>query len=176
MNTSSRKSCAHRAIYALLFAILLAGAAVTSAAWKAGAILPDLKTLGVAEPLPAMTGKVVLVDFWASWCSPCKASFPVLNTLQQKYSKSGRVIIAINEDEKAETMQKFLAENTVTFTIIRDVGHKLVEAAAVDSMPSSFLIDKTGKVRFTHTGFHGDKTTEQYIREIEQLLREDVRK
>jgi hypothetical protein len=86
------------------------------------------------------------------------------------------VIIAINEDDKAEAMKAYLAENIVSFTVIRDVGHKLVAAAAVETMPMSFLVDRSGKIRFIHTGFHGEKTKEQYTREIELLLKEEAPK
>jgi thiol-disulfide isomerase/thioredoxin len=161
----------------LLAALLIAGACSASAQWKTGSSLPALKTFSLeGAPPPSMAGKVIVVDFWASWCGPCKASFPVLNALQQKYSAAGLIILAINEDEKAESMKTFLDNNPVSFTVIRDVGHKLVAAAGVESMPTSFVIDRSGKVRYIHTGFHGDKTTEKYNSEIELLLKEGANK
>lgn len=183
MNTSSLRTrstvpavlpvyCRKR-LTSLLVTLLVTSACAASAQWKSGTALPDLKTFKLEGTLPALSGKVVVLDFWASWCGPCKASFPVLNELQNRHAKSGLVVIAINEDEKQDAMRTFLNDNSVSFAVVRDAGHKLVAAAGVESMPSSFLIDRSGKVRFVHAGFHGNKTTEQYNKEIELLLKEE---
>ncbi len=187
MNTPSDKRHAKRqhplstpaahARLLLLTTLLLAGACSASAQWKTGSALPDLKTFSLEGTLPSgMAGKVIIVDFWASWCGPCKASFPVLNELQQKHSAAGLIILAINEDQKAASMKTFLDNNPVSFTVLRDANHKLVEAAGVESMPTSFVIDRSGKIRYVHAGFHGDKTTEKYNSEIELLLKEGAHK
>ena len=169
MNTSSviNKTC-------VLAAILLVSLSA-QAGWKEGSSLPDLTKFKLEGKLPAdLKGKVILLDFWASWCAPCKASFPILDNLAQNYGSQGLIIIAINQDQTLAQMTSFLGDNPVSFLILRDAENKLVEAADVQSMPSSFLIDRSGKIRFTHTGFHGDKTTTEYKMEIEKLLNEKI--
>lgn len=147
-------------------------ASTVSAAWKVGTVLPNLAACKLEGELPSTSGKVVLLDFWASWCGPCKASFPALDELQKQYAKLGLIVLAVNLDDKSETMQTFLKEHPVSFAVVRDVAHKLVEHADVQSMPSSFVIDRSGKVRFTHSGFHGEKTVVEYKMQIETLLKE----
>lgn len=161
-----------RILTALTTLTLLAISLDSQAGWKTGSILPDLAKFKLEGPLPNLKGKVIMIDFWASWCGPCKASFPILNSLQQEYGPKGFVIVAVNQDETSTLMKAFLAENPASFVTLRDGGNKLVESADVQSMPSSFLIDRSGKIRFIHTGFHGEKTAAKYKEEIEQLLKE----
>ena len=115
-------------------------------------------------------GKVVLLDFWASWCGPCKKSFPELDKIQQAYKDKGLVILAINVDEKADEMESFLKAHPVSFAVVRDAKQKLVAAAGVESMPTSVLVDAKGVIRFQHTGFRGAETVKQLTEEIEKLL------
>jgi thiol-disulfide isomerase/thioredoxin len=165
MNTSLLKK--------LTLAILFAGTFLTvQAALKVGDGFPDLASFKLEGKLPeSLKGKLVIVDFWASWCGPCKDSFPVMNDLQKKYADKGLVIIAVNEDEEKSDMQDFLKDNAATFTVVRDAKQKLVGEAGIQTMPSSFILDETGKVRFTHSGFHGAETRKQYEQEIESLLK-----
>ena len=137
---------------------------------KVGDTFPDLSSYKLEGKLPEFQDKVVLVDFWASWCDPCKASFPAMGELQKKYGAKGFVIIAVNVDEKRSDMDDFLKDNPAPFTVMRDGGQKLVEKAGIGTMPSSFLIDRSGKVRFTHSGFKGAETKKKYAEEIETLL------
>ena len=164
MNTSLLKK--------LAVATLLAGTFFTaSAALKVGDTLPDLASFQLDGKLPdALKGKVVVVDFWASWCLPCAKSFPVLDELQKKYGDK-LVILAVNVDEKAANMEKFLAKHAVSFTVVRDAQQKLVAAAEPQTMPTSFILDGEGKVRFLHSGFHGEDTRKEYVSEIESLLK-----
>src|SRR5664279_662113 len=88
---------------------------------KTGDNFPDLAGFKLEGKLPdSLKGKVVIVDFWASWCGPCKDSFPVMNDLQKKYADKGLVIIGINEDEEKSDMQDFLKDNAATFVVVRD--------------------------------------------------------
>lgn len=142
------------------------------AALKTGENFPDLSSFKLEGKLPdTAKAKVVMVDFWASWCEPCKQSFPVMEDLHQRYSKDGLVIIAVNVDENRADMEAFLKKNSVTFAVLRDANQKLVERAGVATMPSSFLIDKDGKVRFLHNGFRGAETKKKYDEEIQSLLK-----
>jgi thiol-disulfide isomerase/thioredoxin len=154
------------AVLAALVAVTFAGFADV----KVGDTFPDLSSYKLEGKLPEFQDKVVLVDFWASWCDPCKASFPAMGELQKKYGAKGFVIIAVNVDEKRSDMDDFLKDNPAPFTVMRDGGQKLVEKAGIGTMPSSFLIDRSGKVRFTHSGFKGAETKKKYAEEIETLL------
>jgi len=157
----------------LTLAVWLAGSVLTvRAALTVGDTFPGLDGFSLEGKLPdALKGKVVIVDFWASWCGPCKESFPAMNELQKKYASRGLVIIAVNEDEDKSDMQDFLKDNAAAFTVVRDARQKLVAVAGIETMPSSFVLDGAGKVRFTHSGFHGAATRKEYAEQIESLLK-----
>lgn len=138
---------------------------------KVGDTLPELSSFGLEGKLPDdLKGKVVLVDFWASWCGPCKESFPVMEELHKKYEAKGLIVLAVNVDEKADAMKDFLKDHPASFTIVHDAKKKLVAAANISSMPTSFVIGKDGKVFSIHKGFHGKETATQYAKEFDELL------
>lgn len=142
-----------------------------NAALKVGDTLPDLTSFNLEGKLPgSLKGKIVIVDFWASWCLPCAKSFPALDEIQKKFGDQV-VVLAVNVDEKAANMEKFLAKHPVSFPVVRDGGHKLVAVVEPETMPTSFILDGEGKVRFLHKGFHGEATRKEYISEIESLLK-----
>jgi thiol-disulfide isomerase/thioredoxin len=142
---------------------------------KVGDALPDLSKFGLEGKLPAdLKGKVVLLDFWASWCGPCKESFPVMEELHHKYGSKGLVILAVNVDEESAAMQDFLKSHPVSFTIVHDQTKKLVNTASIGSMPTSFVIGTDGKIATVHKGFHGKESAKQYVDEIEKLLAGNV--
>jgi thiol-disulfide isomerase/thioredoxin len=170
-----RGLCRHRFLPTLL-AVLALGVAgraqAGSAALKVGEEFPDLAQFHLEGDLPAaLRGKVVIVDFWASWCNPCKASFPVLEELHKRYGAQGLVVIAVNVDDQRAEMDAFLKQHPATFTIVRDAGKQLVGRANIGTMPTSFVVDAAGKVQAIHNGFHGEATRKQYIAAIEQLLK-----
>jgi len=156
-----------------VLAAMAAGTLFTAqAALKVGDTLPDLTGFKLEGTLPdSLKGKVVILDFWASWCGPCAESFPVMDELQKKYKDQGLVILAVSVDEKAAKMAMFLDKNPVSFTVVRDAQHKLVATAEPQTMPTSFVIDRAGKVRFLHNGFHGATTQKEYVEQIESLLK-----
>lgn len=161
----------NRSLVALVLG-LAAAPLLHAEGWKEGSSLPDLKTFGLSGKLPDdLKGKVVLIDFWASWCTPCKASFPVMDELQKTYGTNGLVVIAVSVDEKKSAMEKYLKKSPVSFTTLHDSSQKLVTAADVATMPTSFLVDRMGKIRFVHTGFEGDKTKAEYVQQITSLLK-----
>ncbi len=164
-----KQSIARAALAALLMVLPITSFAELKEADK----LPDLTSFELEGKLPeGLKGRVILLDFWASWCGPCKSSFPAMEELTNKFAGQGLTIIAISVDEKRENMQRFIDAAKVSFTIVRDSRHKLVAAADIKSMPTSFLIDRSGRIRFIHAGFDREKTTREYVKEIEQLLRE----
>ncbi|MCX7824634.1 MAG: TlpA family protein disulfide reductase [Verrucomicrobiae bacterium] len=141
------------------------------AGWKPGDKLPSLTDKGLEGTLPALHGKVVLIDFWASWCGPCRHAFPVLAELQKTYGARGLVVLAINVDDRPSAMEDFLKKTPAAFAVVRDARQKLVAEADVPTMPTSFLVDRAGVIRFVHKGFDRGRTRAQYIREIEELLK-----
>jgi thiol-disulfide isomerase/thioredoxin len=160
----------------LTLAVLLAASLTLSQGFAAGGIkageaFPDLASFKLEGQLPDTKGKVVLVDFFASWCEPCKASFPAMEELHKKYGPQGLVVIAVNVDEDKKDMAEFLKKNPVTFTVVRDGSQKLVNKAGIATMPTSFLIGADGKVKTVHSGFKGDETKKKYAQEIEALLK-----
>jgi thiol-disulfide isomerase/thioredoxin len=161
-----------RALLAALL-LLMTLPVASFADFKEADNLPDLASFQLEGKLPdELKGRVILLDFWASWCGPCKSSFPAMEGLAKEYAGKGLTVIAASVDEKRENMQRFVDSAKVSFTVVRDAQHKLVAAADIRSMPTCFLIDRSGKIRFIHAGFDRDKTPREYAKEIEQLLRE----
>lgn len=118
-----------------------------------------------------LKGKVVYVDFWASWCGPCRASFPWMNDMHKRYATQGLEIIAVNLDQEPELAAEFIQELNPAFRIEYDPKGKLAEEFGVDTMPTSFVIDRSGKARSRHKGFHDGKRS-SYEKELRQLLGE----
>lgn len=142
--------------------------------WLMAVLLTISSTLVMAADtlnLEAYKGKVVYVDFWASWCGPCRESFPWMKKIQQQYGKQGLVIIAVNVDQEQKLADSFLNEFHPDFNVLFDRDGKLAEDFKVSSMPSSFVIDRQGKPRFKHKGFHSNKQ-DQYESELLSLLSE----
>jgi thiol-disulfide isomerase/thioredoxin len=124
--------------------------------------------------LDTLKGKVVLLDFWASWCGPCRQSFPWLNQMQQKYGAEGLVILAINEDEERADAEFFLKKYPAQFSLVFDKNGKLASQYQLQGMPTSILLDRKGQIRFSHAGFFQKKAA-GYEQEIQQLLQEDAK-
>ena len=139
---------------------------------KEGQQVPKLSQMLPGASLPNTSGKVVLVDFWASWCGPCKASFPVLNRLQEKYAAKGLVIIGVGVDDDAAKYKEFATKMGAKFSLAHDSAHKAAAFFNPPSMPTSYITDRKGVIRHVHTGFRGAKTEAEYVTEIEALLAE----
>jgi thiol-disulfide isomerase/thioredoxin len=119
--------------------------------------------------LDAYKGKVVYIDFWASWCGPCKQSFPWMKAMHEKYNKEGLVILAVNVDQEKKKADDFLKEYTPDFPVIFDSTGTLATQFKVQTMPSSYMLDRNGKPRYRHLGFH-DAKRNAYEKEIRELL------
>ena len=120
---------------------------------KKGDAFPDLKQFTLEGTVPDTKGKVIIVDFWASWCGPCKRAMPVLRELHQTYKEKGVVIIGVSLDESKSDMDAYLKKNPMPFSILRDPKGKLGEKAGVEGIPSTFIIGPDGKVLEAHSGF-----------------------
>ena len=158
MNPNRLRSSMSRAALrraALCLAALAGLAAPSTWSLEAGAAAPELNLPGLKEAvtLAALKGKVVYVDFWASWCGPCKQSFPFMNELQAKYRAQGFEVLAINLDVKRDEADKFLAEVPAQFTVAFDAKGDSAKRFEIKGMPSSYLIGRDGKVAAAHRGF-----------------------
>jgi cytochrome c biogenesis protein CcmG/thiol:disulfide interchange protein DsbE len=122
--------------------------------------LPSLQAspAGNTLKLSALRGQVVYLDFWASWCGPCKQSFPWMNALQQRYGAKGLQVVAINLDEEASDAHRFLAQVPAQFRVAFDRTSDTPKRYAIVGMPTSVLIGADGQVLMVHTGFRADDT------------------
>lgn len=161
---------------AILIVLACLALSPARAAVKAGDAFPSLAAANLVSlaggDLPATAGQVVLVDFWASWCAPCKASFPTLAKLHKDYGPRGLVIAAVGIDEKTAAATAFVKKLAPPFATLHDRTQTLVKQVVVPAMPTSYLIGRDGRVRFVHEGFHGETTDRELRQHIEALLAE----
>jgi thiol-disulfide isomerase/thioredoxin len=121
--------------------------------------------------LSAYAGQVVVLDFWASWCAPCKHSFPWLQEMHERYAAKGLAIVAVDLDKNPKAASSFLKEMRPSFRILEDPKGDLAELYGLEAMPTSFVYDRGGELRDTHLGFKpGDR--EKLEAKIRSLLDE----
>jgi thiol-disulfide isomerase/thioredoxin len=142
---------------------------------EAGHTPPDCVLSPIGEnkktSLSQYKGKVVYVDFWASWCGPCAQSFPFLNQMHQQFKDKGLEIVGVNLDENPEDAKSFLTTHPASFTIVEDISKQCPKAFDVKAMPSSYIIDRKGLVHHVHFGFRSGDTDELQAA-IEKLVNE----
>lgn len=161
-----------RTTAALICAALMAiGAAVHAAAAAAAPNITIVDAGGNTQRLSDLAGKVVLIDFWASWCIPCRTSFPAIDALQRELGPKGLVVIALNVDEQRKNADAFLAERPHVMRVAFDQKGQAAQAFSLQAMPSAVVIDRTGRIRYTHMGYT-DKTVAQYRAEVLELIGE----
>jgi thiol-disulfide isomerase/thioredoxin len=114
-------------------------------------------------------GDVIYLDFWASWCGPCRKSFPWMNKIQSEHQSEGFTVISINVDSEQTLATEFLTNNPAKFTVVYDPKGELARFFKIQGMPSSLIIDKKGNIKYAHSGFYTERTS-QYEQEIKQLL------
>lgn len=153
-----------------LLPICIALALVALPAWavEAGDPAPAFRLAtakGDAIALDKLRGRVVYVDFWASWCAPCRRSFPWMNEMQAKYGAKGFTVIGVNVDKKRPDAERFLAQQPAAFAIVYDDTGATPAAWDVKGMPSSYLVDASGRVAFVERGF-----TEEHKAALEQRI------
>ena len=176
---SDRAMANHRTIWARGFAVLLGltAAPAITACNKSG---PGPEAAGAEHPLvgspapefelpaqhgegvaslAAASGKVTIVDFWATWCEPCRMSFPKYEALQKKFG-GDLVIVGVSEDDEPDGIAGFGEETGVSFALAWDRDKSVANSYSPDAMPTSFIVDKNGLIRFVHEGFHpGDEAS-----------------
>ena len=125
--------------------------------------------VALEQALNEHKGEVVYLDFWASWCGPCRKSFPWMNKIEAEYKSQGFSVISVNLDANKALATKFLEETPASFTVIYDPKGKIAKHFKIQGMPSSMLIGRDGKIKSRHTGFFTGKIP-HYQQEIETLL------
>lgn len=141
--------------------------------------LPVMNKPGQSLSVSDFKGKVVWLDFWASWCAPCRKSIPEYNRLFNKYKGQGLIVIGANTDDKLEKAERFLSTLTdkegnplsIDFVLLRDEKKQLANMMDLPTMPTAFLIDRKGQIKLTHAGFEpGDEA--KIEEEIAKALKE----
>ncbi len=121
---------------------------------------PDFSAPHLLKPstvkLEDYRGKVVYLDFWASWCPPCRSAFPQIDRIYAKYRDRGFGVVAVNQDQELGEARRFVETQPVSFALVTDRDHGIAERYGVKAMPSAYLIDRKGVVRYVHRGFKQD--------------------
>jgi peroxiredoxin len=149
----------------------LAGAPRASAL-DAGAKAPEIALTdltGKKVDLASLAGKVVIIDFWATWCAPCREELPELEKFHQKYGSKGLAIVGVSVDKEAGGIKDFLGKLKVTFPVVHDAGHAVSGKYGPPRMPSSYIVDRKGIVRYVHGGYRAGDAAE-FEKQIQELL------
>lgn len=161
-----------RTVRGLVAALIAAAAIVVTPsrvdAIESGAAAPPFDIVGSDGAhirLADLRGKVVVLDFWASWCGPCRAAFPSLDRLQRAHESRGLVVVGVSVDHEEAAYRTFLSQNAVQFRVARDVGQSVARSYAPPAMPSTFVIDRTGTIRHVERGYRraNDAAFEQQV-------------
>ena len=129
---------------------------------------------GKAVSLAEFKGRVVFLDFWASWCPPCKKEMPEINKLAEKFNDADMAVVAVTVDKKKEHAGPFMSTIpglSKRITVLHDPQSSVVSAYMAQAMPTSYIIDRTGVIRFVHFGYRETDPAE-WVKEIESLLRD----
>ena len=176
--TTSPKPAIVKTARLLVATCLAAGLAVSaglvSAAPAVGVAAPDftLRTLnGPNMRLQEQRGQVVLVNFWATWCGPCRKEMPHLNRIADKYRSSGLVLLGVNVDDDVKNASDVAGKLGVKFPVLLDTDKKVSRLYDLNSMPSTLVIDRSGRVRYLHRGYQ-DGYEDLYDKQIRDLLKE----
>ena len=158
-----------------IFVIALAAVALTPAiAGDGKGPAPDFKLpvrSGQAMALSDLKGQVVLINFWASWCGPCRKEMPVLDQLYQRYKPLGFTLLGVNVEEDSTAAESWLKDTPVSFPILFDRKNSVSKLYDVTAMPSTVLVDRQGHVRYLHFGYNPG-TENEYQDQIRGLVRE----
>lgn len=126
---------------------------------------------GGAIKLSEQQGNVVMLNFWASWCGPCRKEMPLLEKIQQKYQRLGFVLIGMNVDEDTAAAERFLQDVPVSFPVALDSKGEISKLFNVKAMPTTVMIDRNGNIRNIHYGYK-DGDEKAYEKMIRELVRE----
>ena len=159
-----------RVVASIAFAIV---AGTASSAIAPATAAPDFTLHAMGGPnlrLKEQRGRVVMVNFWATWCGPCRQEMPQLNRLYEKYKSSGFVLLGVNVDDDVAKAAELAAKLGVTFPVLLDTEKTVSKLYDVSTMPSTMIIDREGKVRYVHRGYLAGYE-DNYEKQIRELLR-----
>jgi peroxiredoxin len=169
MMMRSMKRCAAAALLSLA---LSTGAHASPQAPQGPAPDFTLKSLsGENVKLSELRGQVVLINFWASWCGPCRQEMPLLDQMYQKYGELGFTLLGVNVEQDSGDAQRMLHDTPVTFPILFDTQNVVSKLYDVTAMPSTVIVDRDGNVRFVHKGYQPGYEDE-YQTQVRALVRE----
>jgi peroxiredoxin len=161
-------------LYRLVLTALMALPGVQAHAVALQDAAPDftLKSLeGSNLRLEEYRGQVVLINFWASWCGPCRQEMPLLDRLHHRYEDTGFAVLGVNVEGEVEPAQEIVDKTNVTFPVLIDEDQKVSEMYDLEAMPSTVVVDRDGVVRYIHRGYKpGDEA--KYIEVVKTLIRE----
>lgn len=155
-----------------IMALLLSSSVHSSVNLKEEAPDFTLKSLtGSNLRLEEYRGQVVLINFWASWCGPCRQEMPILDRLHQRYEDTGFAVLGVNVEGEVEPAQKIVDKTKVTFPVLIDEGQVVSQLYELEAMPSTVVVDRDGVVRYVHRGYKpGDEA--KYVEVVKKLIRE----
>ena len=158
----------------LRVATLAATLAVSSLVGASASIAPTFTLTsrsGDMVQLDKLRGQVVMINFWASWCGPCRQEMPLLDQMYKRYSGLGFTLLGVNVESDSKDAEKLLQQVPVTFPVLFDKENKVSKLYDVNAMPSTVFIDRKGNVRYLHRGYKkGDES--EYLNQIRALLKE----
>jgi peroxiredoxin len=155
-------------------AALAATLAVSSLVGASSSLAPSFalpSRSGDTVTLEKYKGQVVMLNFWASWCGPCRHEMPLLDQMYKRYSALGFTLVGVNVEADTKDAEKWLAQTPVTFPVVFDKENKVSKLYDVNAMPSSVFIDRKGNVRYLHRGYK-DGDEGEYLNQIRALLKE----
>jgi peroxiredoxin len=165
----------HMTRYVLPLCLWLCGVAPVAAAMPViGQKAPDFTlraNTGKNLKLSELRGQVLMINFWATWCAPCRQEMPHLNRLHEQYRKAGFVLLGVNVDDKAMAAEAMVRELNIVFPVVFDTDKQVTRRYDVDAMPSTVLIDRDGKVRHIFRGYRTG-TEHRYEAAIRELIRQ----
>ena len=161
------------ALRLLACAVFAAVAGTASSAIAPATAAPDFTLHSIGGPnlrLKEQRGRVVMVNFWATWCGPCRQEMPQLNRLYEKYKGSGFVLLGVNVDDDVSKAAEVASKLGVTFPVLLDTDKSVSKLYDLSTMPSTVIIDRDGKVRYVHRGYLTGYE-DNYEKQIRELLR-----
>jgi len=169
-----RNVFAKRGLAVMLGASLMALVSISALAIPAKGNAPDFtlkSNRGSNVKLSEHRGEVIMINFWASWCAPCRKEMPLLEDLYQRYKDGGFTLLGVNVEEDSSAAKDLLKDVRVSFPILFDNQNKVSQLYNVEAMPSTVILDRNGKVRFVHKGYQPGYEDE-YQKQVRELIME----
>ncbi|MEM8546773.1 MAG: TlpA disulfide reductase family protein [Pseudomonadota bacterium] len=158
----------------VLLGLLAIGSVALASGGLSGATAPDFSlrnAAGEEVSLQDLRGEVVMINFWATWCGPCREEMPLLDELHSRYNRVGFSLLGVNIDDDQKRAEDMLDALGVTFPVVFDHTKRVSEQYGVSAMPVTLLLDREGVVRFVHHGYKPGYE-DKYLEQIRELLRE----